>query len=127
MTSPINALMNRPRRRPLSHWMRMLATVTHLLLIVAMLAQFGFSRASLLAAPLLLPLPGILRGRLYTYRWASMLLAFYSALYLAAGYHDPGTQTISFAIATLAALDFVGLVLFVRFSAREQPRPGTST
>lgn len=107
--------------RPLSRWARGLAVVSHLLLIAGMALRAGFSPALLLAAPLLLPLPGILRGRTYTCAWASMLLCFYAAGYLAAGYADPAQKWACFALASLAALDFTGLVLYVRLLARERP------
>ncbi len=107
-------------RRPLSHWMRLLASGTHLALLVLVTLDGEFGTGSLLALPLVLPLPGILRGRRYTYSWACMMLAFYAAGYLSAGYADPLHKWKSFSIASVAAVDFVALVLFVRFLARER-------
>lgn len=115
----------------LSRLARALALGAHLSLIVLMLLRAQFGLGSLLALPLLFPLPGMMRGRSYTYAWASMLLVFYAGGYLAAGYADPAQKWSAFALASVAAADFVGLVLYVRLRAREdaharamQPRPG---
>jgi len=40
-------------------------------------AKSGGSMLMLKALPLLIPLFGILKGRVYTYQWASMLILFY--------------------------------------------------
>lgn len=105
---------------PLSVWMQRLAASCHVALIALILVRDGLSSASLLAIPLLVAAPGLVRGHLYTYRWASMLLAFYAAGYLSAGYAEPQNKWSAFGMATLAALDFVGIVLYVRFLARER-------
>lgn len=73
-----------------------------------------------LALPLLLPVAGIVRGRDYTYAWASMLLAFYAAGYLSDGYARPEHRRAAFGIASVAAIEFVSLVMYVRFRARER-------
>ena len=106
--------------RPLSDYARALALAAHLALIIVLLHRGGSLLTLLGALLLLLPLPGLLRGREYTHSWASMLVAFYCALWLAEGWADPAQQTLAFAIAGLAALDFVGLVLFVRLRGRER-------
>ena len=104
----------------LSRPMWQMAVATHSGLIVAV-ALRDFSALSLiLAAVLLPPLPGILKRRPYTCAWASMLVAFYVAGYLAAGYAEPAKRIGAFMMAGLAAADYVSLVLFVRFRAREQ-------
>jgi uncharacterized membrane protein len=108
------------RSQPLSRYARALALAAHLALIVVLLHR-GDSLLSVLAALLLfLPLPGLLRGREYTHSWASMMVAFYCALWLAEGWAHPSQQRLAFAIAGLAALDFVGLVLYVRLRGRER-------
>lgn len=105
---------------PLSTRMRRLALASHLLLI-ALLALINVPVvAVILIAPLLLPLPGLLRGRAYTHAWATMLLTFYVGGYLAAGYFDPSHKWRCFGVALLAALDFVALNLYVKFLSRER-------
>ncbi len=107
-------------RQPLSVYMRLLALAAHLALIVVLLIISAESKLGLFAALLLFaPLPGMLRGSRYVHAWASMLVVIYCAVLLANGYARPQTQTLMFVLASLAAADFIGLVLYVRFSARE--------
>ena len=48
-----------------------------------------------------------LRHAAYTFAWSSMLIAFYVAGYLADGYARPETRVSAFALASIAAFDFV--------------------
>ncbi|HWU68712.1 MAG TPA: DUF2069 domain-containing protein [Stenotrophobium sp.] len=106
--------------RLISPRLRMAALLFHLLLIAVLALDSGWSVRLLQVLPLLLPLPGLLRGRVYTFKWATMLLTFYVAGWLAAGTMQPAQKWLCFGIAALAALDFVALNLFVRFQARER-------
>src|SRR3546814_6141985 len=74
---------------------------------------------SIAALLLFVPLPGLLRGSRYVHAWASMMLVVYCALLLANGYAQPRTQLLMFVLAGLAAIDFTGLVMYVRFGSRE--------
>jgi uncharacterized membrane protein len=109
------------RSRPLSFYARVVAIASHLLLIALMLIGSGGGSGALLILPLLLPVAGILRGRAYTYSWACMLVVFYAAGYLASGYAQPMHKLSAFSLASVAAVDFVALVLYVRLLARERP------
>lgn len=104
--------------------MQRVALTSHfaLMLLVALHAPSPLS--FVLAAILLLPVPGILRGISYTFAWASMLVAFYVAGYLASGYARPETRVFAFLAAGVAAIDYLSLMMFVRFRARE--RAGSS-
>ncbi len=90
----------------------------HFSLLTALLLTAQSSLGLIAALLLLLPVPGLIKGRGYTAAWASMLLAFYCALLLAEGYADPAQKTAAFALASLAAADFVALILFVRITSR---------
>ena len=105
---------------PLSPWMQRLALLCHLALIVMIALVSKPVIALVLIVPLLLPVPGLLRGRDYTHAWATMLLTFYVGGWLAAGYYNPAQKWISFGIAALAAVDFAALNLYVKFRARER-------
>ncbi|SFF43320.1 Uncharacterized membrane protein [Fontimonas thermophila] len=107
------------RQRPLSRYARALAVTAHTLLLLALMAR-GSSLSWLGALLLAVSLPGILRGRIYTYQWSSMLIACYCALWLAEGWADPARRVVAFAIAGLAAADFIGQVLYVRWRNREE-------
>ncbi len=113
-------------RRPLSLYAKGVALAAQFVLM-GWLAIQQSSLAWLGALLLALPIPGLLRERIYTYQWASMLVAFYSALWLAEGYARPDQRLESFGIAAVAAVDFVSLVMFVRWRQRERPAPAAAS
>ncbi len=98
---------------------RLVALAAHALLILGVALRDPSALSWVLAAILCLPLPGLWRRRTYTYAWSSMLIAFFVAGYLAEGYARPATRLWSFAMASIAAIDFVAVMMFVRVSARE--------
>lgn len=106
----------------LSGYVRIAALSAHGALIAAQFAVGG-TLAWLGAALLLLPLPGLWRGREYSYQWSSMLVAFYCALWLAEGWANTGGRAAAFAIAALASVNFVSQVLYVRLRGRERLVP----
>jgi uncharacterized membrane protein len=79
-------------------WLRAAASGALLALIVLCLAwelwlaplRPGGSLIALKALPLALPLAGILRGRRYTYQWASLLILAYLAEGAARAWSDTG-------------------------------------
>lgn len=99
---------------------RRLVLGSHALLILGVALRNPDALSVLLALVLCLPLPGLLRARSYTYAWASMLVAFFVAGYLADGYARPDTRWSAFALGAVAAVDYVALMMFVRFTARER-------
>ncbi|ULQ45592.1 DUF2069 domain-containing protein [Flagellatimonas centrodinii] len=104
------------------------ATVLLHLTLIGMMAVTADSALGWCATGLLaLAVPGLVRGRLRTYGWASMLVAFYSALWLANGYAAGPERALSLWVATVAALDFSAIVLFARFRRREPPAPTERT
>ena len=98
---------------------RRVALVAHVLLIVGVTLRDPSALSWVLAAILCIPLHGLWRGRTFTYAWSSMLIAFFVAGYLAEGYARPATRLSAFAMASIAAVDFVAVMMFVRVSARE--------
>ncbi len=67
------------------------------------------------AVPLLLPLFGILRGKLYTYQWASMLILLYFTEGAVRAWSDQG---LSAALATIEVFLSVAFYLSAVFYAR---------
>ena len=102
-----------------SDQVRCVALAAHALLVVGVVVRNPSALSFVLAAILCLPLLGMWRRRTYTYAWSSMLIAFFVAGYLAEGYARPATRLWSFAMASIAALDFVAVMMFVRVSVRE--------
>lgn len=100
------------------HQLRYCASVSLISLIVLGLAwesflaplRAGGSNLILKTLPLLLPLFGILRGKRYTYQWASMMILIYFTEGVVRGFADQGLS------ARLAQIE-IGLSLLFFFSA----------
>lgn len=71
-----------------------------------------------MALLLLLPLPGLVAGRLRTYGWAAMLVAIYAAFW-AAEWWMPGVPPMVLVIAAVSVLDFCAIALYARIARRE--------
>ena len=83
--------------------------------------QPGGSWLLLKAVPLLLPLFGILNGRLYTYRWSSMLILLYFAEGIVRASTESGIgQGLALVEITLSMIFFGSAIAFVR----QPPRHG---
>ena len=77
----------------------------------------GGSFLALKALPLALPLPGILRGRRYTYQWSSLLILAYLAEGATRAWSDRGlSQQLAVAEIVLSVTYFVAAIAFVRVS-----------
>ena len=100
------------------HQLRYCASVSLISLIVLCLAwesflaplRAGGSNLILKTLPLLVPLFGILRGKRYTYQWASMMILIYFTEGVVRGFADQGLS------ARLAQIE-IGLSLLFFFSA----------
>ena len=99
--------------------MQRVALSSHVLLVLGVALRHPSALSFLIALVLCLPLRGMWRGQSYTFAWASMLIAFFVAGYLADGYARPETRVSAFVLASVAALDYVCVMMFVRFRARE--------
>jgi len=79
----------------------------------------GGSWLVLKALPLLAPLTGVLRGRLYTFQWALLLVLAYLAEGIVRAWSDTGAAARLAGIEiTLAASFFTAAILYVRSAAR---------
>lgn len=67
--------------------------------------------------PLLLPLAGILRGKRYTYQWASMLILLYLTEGVVRAMSDKGlSATLAGMEITLSLIFFCSTIFYARFS-----------
>jgi uncharacterized membrane protein len=83
----------------------------------------GGSWMVLKTLPLLLPLPGILRGRRYTCQWASMLILAYCAEGAVRAFGDGGrAATLASAEVILALIFFSSAIGYARLTRESQPR-----
>lgn len=77
----------------------------------------GGSMLALKALPLLLPLFGILRGRRYTYQWASMMILLYLSEGVVRASTESGATRLLAGLETLLTLVFfASTVLYARRS-----------
>ena len=68
--------------------------------------------------PLLLPVPGILKGRRYTYQWASMLILFYFIEGVVRMFSNTGIAAALARVETgLALVFFLAAMFFAKLSA----------
>lgn len=69
------------------------------------------------ALPLLLPLPGILRGKRYTYQWASMLILLYFTEGVVRAMSDRGlSAALAWAEIALSLIFFGSAIFYARLS-----------
>ena len=83
----------------------------------------GGSWLALKALPLLMPLLGILRGRRYTYQWASMLILAYFAEGAVRAVAEGGrSATLASTELALTLVFFGSAILYARLTRESQPR-----
>src|SRR5471030_672596 len=79
----------------------------------------GGSLLALKVLPLLAPLFGILRGKVYTYQWTSMLILAYFAEGAVRAWSDRGLSAhLALAEVTLALICFAAAITYVRSARR---------
>ena len=80
----------------------------------------GGSLLMLKALPLLLPLFGILRGRLYTYQWTSLMVLAYFCEGVVRAWSEPGAgRAPALAEIALSMILFTSAIFYVWTSRRE--------
>ena len=79
----------------------------------------GGSLLALKALPLLLPLFGILHGKVYTYQWAAMLILAYFAEGVVRAWSDRGLSAhLALAEITVTVIFFLSCIAYVRLTRR---------
>ena len=108
-------------------YLRIGASVSLIALITLCLAWEGIlaplkpsgSLLVLKTIPLLLPLFGILKGKRYTYQWASMLILFYFTEGVVRAWSDGGLSTLLAIIETcLSLIFFVCAISYARLTRK---------
>ncbi|MBV7541695.1 DUF2069 domain-containing protein [Acidovorax sp. sic0104] len=106
---------------------RWLATCSLLALIALCLAwelvlaplRPGGSWLALKALPLCIPLAGVLKNRMYTYRWVSLVIWLYFTEGVVRGWSDkPPSQWLAWAEVALCLVLFTACTLHVRLRQR---------
>ncbi len=87
----------------------------------------GGSWLVLKALPLLLPLAGLLKNRMYTYRWVSLLVWLYFAEGVVRATSDRGFSAVLAALEVALCLAlFAACAMHVRWRLRNAPAPSES-
>ena len=114
-------------------WSRWLALGSLLGLIVLglawelWLAPTGRGTLAIKVLPLLIPLPGLWRARMYTYRWVSLLVWIYFAEGVVRATTDKGLSAVLAGIEVLLCLLlFVACALHVRWRLHRASRAATA-
>ena len=80
----------------------------------------GGSLIALKALPLLLPLPGILRGRRYTFQWSSLLILAYFAEGATRAWSERGlSQLLAGGEIVLSLVFFAAAVAYARLASAQ--------
>ncbi|HTS54743.1 MAG TPA: DUF2069 domain-containing protein [Burkholderiales bacterium] len=83
----------------------------------------GGSLLFLKALPLLLPLFGVLRGKIYTYQWAVLLVLAYFCEGVVRAWSERGVSRVLSAVEIALSVDFVlSAALYVRVSRQRVGR-----
>jgi uncharacterized membrane protein len=90
------------------------------------LARTGSGTLALKVLPLLLPLPGLWRHRMYTFRWLSLLVWLYFLEGAVRATSESGlSQALALVEVLLCLLLFTACALHVRWRLRKAPEPTT--
>ena len=117
-----------PRINRICHWVAIGSLVGLIVLCLAwetVLAPLrpGGSWLMLKAIPLLIPLFGILRGKRYTYQWASMFVLFYFTEGVVRAWSDRGfSASLALVEVVLSVVFFVAAIAYARLT-RPAARP----
>jgi uncharacterized membrane protein len=85
----------------------------------------GGSLLVLKVLPLLVPLFGLLRGKIYTYQWTSMLVLAYFAEGVVRAWSDRGASAqLAFIETVLALICFGACIAYVRRAKHTPPSDG---
>ncbi|HKW83180.1 MAG TPA: DUF2069 domain-containing protein [Burkholderiaceae bacterium] len=113
-------------------WTRRVAVATLMALIALglawelWLAPTGRGTLALKVLPLLLPLPGLLNNRMYTYRWLSLLVWLYFAEGAVRATSERGTGALLATVElVLCLLLFAACAAHVRWRLRTAKTAGT--
>lgn len=103
------------------NWLRASGVLSASLAIVVVAWHWLVPGASgiiglILAAPLLVALPGLLSGRRYTYQWMSLALAVYVGYAVTEAVANPAARMWASVAVLLACLMFIAVVGRIRYS-----------
>ena len=104
---------------PLSRYAWFALIACHATLIAGLWTWAGAITGALLVLPLLIAVPGLLKARRYTAGWMTLLISGYIAALMSEAQAVPSRHDLALLFSIIGAVEFAALVLFVRWSARE--------
>ena len=117
---------------PAVRWLQRISIASLAALVVLCLAwelwwaplRPGGSWLALKAAPLMLPLSGLLAGRRYTFQWSSMFILLYVMEGIVRATSDSGpSRGLAVAEALLATIYFVAVIAYARLTRSPRTAP----
>ena len=96
-----------------------LSLSAHLTLALGLVFWCGWKGGAILSLPLLWTLPGLMQAKVRSGIWVAYILIFYVAALVAEAYAVPQHYAVGLILASVAMLDFVGVILFIRWATRE--------
>jgi uncharacterized membrane protein len=96
--------------------------LTQLSLLVLPASSFAWYWALLLSLPLLLPLSGFVKDRLYTYKWAGFLTLFYFCLGISELVSNPELRVYGYLTTVFSTTLFISDIYYTRFLRLTQKR-----
>ena len=84
-------------------------------LMIWLQTDYRYVISGLLAFPLLLPLRGIVTGRLYTYKWVGFLTLFYFCIGVSEAFANPEHRLYSTLTMIFSCLLFISSIYFSRY------------
>lgn len=105
-----------------------------LLLLLIIWHGFAFPDASrpwtvlgMILVPILLPLPGIIRGKPYTHAWSSYIILMYFIHGCVEAYANPAQRNFALLEIILTTYLFIGVIFYTRYRSRELKSRTTDT
>ena len=94
--------------------------ITQLSLIILPISSLAWYWALLLSLPLILPLSGFIKDRLYTYKWAGFLTLFYFCLGISELVSNPDLKIYAYLTTLLSTTLFIGDIYYTRYLSLTQ-------
>ena len=89
--------------------------ITQLSLLIFPIENLPWYWILLISLPLILPLSGFIKDRLYTYKWAGFLTLFYFCLGISELVSNPDLKIYAFLTTLLSTTLFIGDIYYTRY------------
>ena len=89
--------------------------ITQLSLMILPTSNLAWYWGLLISLPLILPLSGFIKDRLYTYKWAGFLTLFYFCLGISELVSNPDLKIYAYLTTLLSTTLFIGDIYYTRY------------